>query len=159
MTKMTIRFLALLLATGAADSAGAHHSLANFDTTQAVRVKGTVVEFHQINPHSLIFMDEKTADGKTRRWAIEGPAVRQLVRSGFAKDALKAGDVVEVCGYLPKDVTIRQIANPDARAQSISGRLLNAETMVMPDGREQSWGDYHFHKCFPPGYNDGHATR
>ena len=159
MKKTTTGVLALLLAFGSAGSLSAHHSLANFDTTQAVRVKGTIVEFHQINPHSFIFVDEKGADGKTRRWAIEGPAIRQLLRGGFAQDALKAGDVVEICGYLPKEATIWQIANRDARAQSVSGRLLNAEMIVMPDGREQRWGDYHFHKCFPPGYSDGHPTR
>lgn len=52
-----------------------------------------------------------------------------------------------------------QIANPDPTATSISGRLINAETLVMPDGHEQSWGDYGVHKCFAPGYEDQHSKR
>ena len=53
----------------------AHHSLANFDQTKAIRVKGTVVRFHKINPHSFVYVEEKTADGQIRRWAGEGPVV------------------------------------------------------------------------------------
>jgi hypothetical protein len=49
---------------------------------------------------------------------------------------------------------IWQIASADPSAassspvQSTAGRLLNAELLVMPDGPEQSWGDYGVHKCF-----------
>lgn len=153
-TMRCLAVLALLLSTG---SLTAHHSLGNFDTTKAVRVKGTIAQFQQINPHSFIFLDEKTADGQTRRWAIEGPSVLQLTRTGFAKDALKFGDTIEVCGYVPKETIVWQIANADPHAASPSGRLINAETLVMPDGKQRSWGDYGVHKCFEPGYTDQHS--
>jgi hypothetical protein len=74
-----------------------------------------------------------------------------------ATNILKAGDVIEVCGYLPKERTVWQLANPTARAVSLAGRLITAELLVMPDGREQSWGDYGFHHCFAPGYTDQHS--
>ena len=135
----------------------AHHSLANFDTTKAVRVKGTVVQFHPINPHSVIFVEQKDADGVNRRWAVEGPSLIQLKRKGFAHDVLKPGDVVEVCGYVPKENTMWQIASADPGATSLAGRLINAETLVMPDGKEQSWGDYGVHLCFAPGFKDQHS--
>jgi hypothetical protein len=137
----------------------AHHSLANFDTTNAVRVKGTIVQFRRINPHTYIFLDQKGEDGQTRRWAIEGPSILQLSRKNFAEDGLKPGDVVEVCGYVPKEPIVWQIANPDPGATSIAGRLINAETLVMPDGHEQSWGDYGVHRCFAAGYEDQHSRR
>jgi uncharacterized protein DUF6152 len=137
----------------------AHHSLANFDTTTAIRIKGTVFQFRPLNPHSYIFLDEKTADGATRRWAVEGPSLIQLARKGVAKDVLKPGDVVEVCGYVPKEATVWQIASTDPSAQSPAGRLINAETLVTPDGHEQSWGDYGAHKCFAPGFADQHSRR
>ena len=135
----------------------AHHSLANFDTTQAVRVKGTIVQFNQINPHSFIYLEEKLENGNLRRWAVEGPSILQLKRIGFGTDVLKPGVVVEVCGYAPKEATMWQIASADPSAVSLAGRLLNAELLVLPDGREQSWGDYGFHKCFAPGYKDQHS--
>jgi len=134
----------------------AHHSLANYDTTTAVRVKGTVVQFQRINPHSLVFVDETRADGTNRRWAVEGPSLLQLDRSGFAKDGLKPGDAVEVCGYLPKEPIVWQVANPDS-GSSTAGRLLNGETLTTPDGQERSWGDYGVHKCFAPGHRDQHS--
>ena len=157
MKTMMIGGLTVLVALVSTTSVLAHHSLANHDTTKAVRVKGTIVQFHRINPHSFVVLDENVADGARRRWAVEGPSGLQLDRRGFAKDSLKPGDVVEVCGYLPKETVIWQFASPDPSALSPSGRLINAEVMVMPDGREQSWGDYGAHKCFADGYRDQHS--
>jgi Family of unknown function (DUF6152) len=148
MNNRMTAWIAALLAVVSAGSLQAHHSLANFDTTKAVRVKGTVVAFQQINPHSFIFLDEANAGGQTRRWAIEGPSLLQLSRRGAAKDIVKPGDVIEVCGYVPKETTIWQIASPDPSAASISGRLINAELLVMPDGHEESWGGYGVRKCY-----------
>jgi hypothetical protein len=159
MKKITAVWLAVVLAFVSASSMLAHHALVNYDTTKAVRVKGTIVEFHQINPHSFIFLDEKNTEGQTRRWAVEGPSVLQLKRMGFANDVLKTGDVIDVCGYAPKEAIIWQIASADSSRISLSGRLLNAEMMVMPDGKQQSWGDYGVHKCFAPGYTDQHSSR
>jgi hypothetical protein len=150
------RWLVVLVALLPAGSLLAHHSLANHDTTKPVRVKGTVVQFHPINPHSFIYLEEKGTDGQTRRWAVEGPSVLQLTRRGLEK-ALKAGDVVEVCGYAPRETLMWQIASADPKAVSLAGRLLTAELLVMPDGQEQSWGDYGFHHCFAPGYKDQHS--
>lgn len=155
----TTLMLAVLVLCASTATLLAHHSLANFDRTKAVRVKGTIVQFQRINPHSYIFLDQQGEDGQTRRWAIEGPSILQLDRKGFAKDGLKPGDVVEVCGYVPKETIVWQIGNPAPGATSIAGRLINAETMVMPDGHEQSWGDYGVHKCFAAGYEDQHSGR
>jgi len=157
VTKRTTGWLAVLVALVPAESLWAHHSLANYDTTKAVRVKGTVVEFHQINPHSFIFLEQTDTDGVTRRWAVEGPSLLQLKRRGVASDVLKRGDVVEVCGYAPKEAIVWQIASADPSAASPAGRLINAETLVMPDGKEESWGDYGVHKCFAPGFKDQHS--
>jgi len=148
----------VLVALVSAAPLHAHHSLANFDTTKAVHVKGTVVQFHPINPHSFIFVEQKDAEGVNRRWAVEGPSLIQLKRKGLASDVLKPGDVVEVCGYVPKENTMWQIASANPGATSLAGRLINAETLVMPDGKEQSWGDYGVHKCFEPGFKDQHSN-
>jgi Family of unknown function (DUF6152) len=150
MKKMTTGWLAVLIAFASAGSLLAHHSLTNFDTTKAVRVKGTVVRFQQINPHSFIFLDETSADGQTRRWAIEGPSLLQLSRRSLTKDIVKPGDVIEVCGYVPKETTIWQIASADPAAVNIAGRLINAELLVTPDGQEQDWGGYGVRKCYAP---------
>jgi hypothetical protein len=147
----------VVLVIASAGSLTAHHSLANHDTTTAVRVKGTVIEFHPINPHSFIILEETSAEGGRQRWAIEGPAGFQLTRRGVASDVLKPGDVIAVCGYMPKERTIWQIASASRDAVSLAGRLITAELLVMPDGREQSWGDYGFHRCFAQEYRDQHS--
>ena len=152
-----VAWLAILVAFVSTGSVRAHHSLANYDTMQAVRVKGTIVEFHRINPHSFIFLEQNSTDGPIRRWAVEGPSGLQLNRKGFPKDGLRPGDVVEVCGYVPKETIMWQIAGSDPGAISVSGRLINAETMVMPDAHEQTWSDYGGHKCFAPEYKDQHS--
>ena len=157
MKKMLTGVFAAVLALVPAGSLLAHHSIVAFDTTTAVRVKGKVVQFYPINPHSVIFLEQKGDDGTTQRWAAEGPAVFQLNRRGLAKDVLKPGDVVEVCGYVPKERTVWQIVSPDPNAISLAGRLINAEVLTMPDGQVQSWGDYGVHKCFEPDFKDQHS--
>jgi hypothetical protein len=155
--RRNVAWLAIFTVCVSAGSVRAHHSLANYDTTKPVRVKGTVVAFQRINPHSFVFLEQQPADGPIRRWAVEGPSGIQLDRKGFPKDGLKPGDLVEVCGYAPKEPIVWQITSADAGVVSQSGRLLNGETMVMPDGHEQSWGDYGVHKCFAPEYKDRHS--
>lgn len=152
----TAGWLVLLVSLLPAGSLVAHHSLTTFDTTTAVRVKGTVVQFHRLNPHSFIVLEEGSGPDR-RRWSAEGPSGLQLDRRGIAKDFLKPGDVVEVCGYLPKENTIWQIASSDPNAISVAGRLLNGESLVTRDGREESWGDYGVHKCFGPDHKDQHT--
>ena len=134
----------------------AHHSILNHDPTP-VRVKGTVVQIHRINPHSFVFLEQTGADGSRQRWAVEGPSSLQLARKNIAEDFLKPGEVIEVCGYTLKEKTMWQIASADPSAVSLAGRLITAELLVMPDGRIESWGDYGLHHCFPPGYRDKHS--
>lgn len=157
--KNKVRWLGVVGALVSAGTLAAHHALTNFDTTKAVRVKGVVVRFQQINPHSFLFVDGVGPDGQTRRWAIEGPSVLQLGRRSFGQEMLTEGSIVEVCGYLPKETITWQIASPDPGAASMAGRLINAELLIMPDGKEQAWGDYGVHRCFAPGYSDQHSPR
>jgi len=156
MKPLMIVWLVVLVVLMSAGAGLAHHSLANHDTTKAVRVKGTIVQFHPINPHSFIYLEEKALDGQIRRWAVEGPSGVQLARRSLEK-VVKPGDVIEVCGYAPKEALMWQIASADPGAVSLAGRLITAELIVMPDGKVQSWGDYGFHRCFPPDYRDGHS--
>src|SRR5262245_42155833 len=102
LKKLMAGCTAVLAALASAGSLAAHHSLSQFDTTTPVRVKGVIVLFERVNPHSILFVDQEIGNGKVQRWAVDGPSYVQLNRMGFDKVALKAGDVVEVCGYIPK---------------------------------------------------------
>jgi uncharacterized protein DUF6152 len=151
---MTV-WLAALVVLMSAGAGLAHHSLANHNTTKAVRVKGTIVQFNKINPHSFIYVEETLPDGQKRRWAVEGPGIFLLQRRGL-DNLLKPGDVVEVCGYPPNENTVWQIASADGKT-SLAGRLITAELIVLPDGKVQEWEDYGFHHCFPPDHRDRHS--
>jgi hypothetical protein len=156
MKSLTTIWLAVLVMLMSAGAGLAHHSLANHETTNAIRVKGTIVQFHAINPHSFIYVEEKGAGGQIRRWAVEGPGGTLLARRGWEK-LVKPGDVIEVCGYGPKEPLMWQIASADPGATSLAGRLITAELIVLPDGKVQEWEDYGFHHCFPPDYRDRHS--
>ena len=103
----------------------AHHSLARFDTTTPVRVKGTVVRLERVNPHSIIVLDETTEDGQIQRWAVDGPGPTMLARMGVDTDFLKAGDVIEVCGFVTKEGVPSQRALPEPA--SVSPNSVHAE--------------------------------
>ena len=156
MKPLMTGWLAALVALVSAGTALAHHSLANHETTKAIRVKGTIVQFHAINPHSFIYLEERNADGQIRRWAVEGPGAFLLARRSLEK-IVKVGDVIEVCGYPPKEATMWQSASANPGTASLAGRLITAELIVLPDGKVQQWEDYGFHHCFPPDYRDMHS--
>jgi Family of unknown function (DUF6152) len=137
-------------------SLAGHHAESEFDGTRSVTVKGTIVLFERVNPHTFIFVDEKGKNGEMHRWAIAGPGIVQLTRMGIAKDALKTGDVIEACGYVTKEgVPSQRTVSTEPR--NISGQLLSAELVVTPDGKERKWSDYGHHKCLGSGYQDFHS--
>ena len=139
MKRLITGGIAAILVVAATGSLRAHHSLARFETTTAVRVKGVIADVAWINPHSIVYVDEKRPDGKIQRWAAEGPAGQQLARRGIDKDVFRVGDEIEVCGYILKE--------EDTTSTNVSGRLLAAEDVVFWDGKKRPWGDYGRHKC------------
>lgn len=153
--------LTAVLVSGA--SLVAHHSLAQYDTSKAVRVKGEVVLVQRVNPHSVIVLDQKTSDGKVQRWAVEGPNLNALTRRGLDKDFVKVGDTIEACGYVTKDGRERTINNApisqslrDTNPNSVTGKVMDGELLTLPDGKKQIWSDYGFHHCMDPEYRDPH---
>lgn len=141
--KKRITRWAALFVLASASSLAAHHALTQFDTTTGVTLKGTVVRFERVNPHSFLYIEAKGKDGDTQLWTIEGPNVTQLSRMGIAIDALKAGDAVEACGYVLKEGRSRH--------------FLTGELLTLPDGRKQKWLDYGHHKCLGEDHQDLHS--
>lgn len=130
----------------------AHHSLAQFDTTTPVQLKGTVVRFDRTNPHSRILVDQTTQDGHVQRWAVDGPAPNALARMGIDEDFLKAGDVIEVCGFVLKEGAVQPASSVPASAPPVSTRPISGHLLVMPDGKRMFWADYGvIEKCLKPG--------
>jgi len=158
MKKMMSAWTAIIVLLASAGLLVGHHSLVQFDTTTAVRVKGSIVWIERVNPHSILFVDQKSADGQIHRWAVEGPSPVQLKRRGFDLETLKVGDVIEACGYATKEGVEPKrtvFTEPVSLSlKSMSGRRLDGELLVMSDGRKEVWSDYGHHKCLGPDYND-----
>jgi hypothetical protein len=74
----------------------AHHSGAMFDNEKSITIKGTVTEFNWTNPHSSFKVSVPDAAGKEEIWAIEMNAPQNLMRSGWKRTTIKAGDKVSV---------------------------------------------------------------
>jgi hypothetical protein len=141
MTTRLATTIAALIAVACAGGLCAHHSVSMIEVSKSVWLKGTVVRYEPISPHTRFELDVKATDGAVQRWTIEGPFPGRLSRiltlNGMAvdEDFLHAGDVVEVCGFFPK----RQ---DEASADAASLHYVHGHVLIMPDGRMQSWGPY-----------------
>src|SRR5215471_12993564 len=100
--KRIATYLAGAAALACAGQLRAHHSISAIEITTPVWVKGTVVQYEPINPHAMIELDVRGADGEMQRWRLQGPNPARLERYHLASDFLKVGDVIEACGFVPK---------------------------------------------------------
>ena len=89
-----------------AGQAQAHHSFSMFDTNREVTLEGTVREFQWTNPHAWVQLMVKDPGGKEVEWSIEGSSPNNLVRFGWKRTSLKAGDHVQAVIHPLKDGAI-----------------------------------------------------
>lgn len=85
-----------LAAVALAAPATAHHSAAMFDSSKLVVLRGEVVSFSYLNPHSWISL-KGAPEGSTeaaKRWDVEATSPSSLARIGVQKDTLKPGEKV-----------------------------------------------------------------
>jgi hypothetical protein len=98
--------LLLLLAVPLA----AHHAFSNeFDVNQPVTLKGTLVVWEMINPHSWFHINVKGPDGKVTEWMIEGGSPNTLIRLGVTKYTVKVGTELTIEGYRAKEGTNKAV--------------------------------------------------
>ena len=76
--------------------AQAHHSMAMFEQSKTVTLKGTVKQFQWTNPHCYIQLMVKDAAGKDVEWSLEMGAPMYLYAKGWRPSALKAGMPIKV---------------------------------------------------------------
>jgi uncharacterized protein DUF6152 len=72
--------------------ASAHHGTAGYDMAKVITLTGPVTKVDWTNPHIVIYMDAKNAQGNLQHWTLELSAPLLMQRFGWTKDSVKAGD-------------------------------------------------------------------
>ena len=93
------RLISLCAAMGAAcalQPVSAHHSFAMYDNGKQVTIEGVVKELQWTNPHVWIQVLVPNAKGGQDEWSVECTSVNFMVRRGFSKTTIKAGDKISV---------------------------------------------------------------
>lgn len=76
----------------------AHHSSAPFyDATKRVEAQGAVTRLLIRNPHSFLYFDETTPQGKVE-WQVELGTAASLNRTGWTTETLKPGTIIKISG-------------------------------------------------------------
>jgi hypothetical protein len=87
---------------------------------QLVTVKGTVTDFTWENPHPMITLEVRTAEGKPEKWLVGGPAINRMEAIGWTRTTVKPGDVITGTGYQFGD----------------GQKIIRLEKVVLADGKE-----------------------
>jgi hypothetical protein len=119
MKAIKITACVLLLLVSAAVSLSAHHSWP-VSLSTLVTVKGTVTEFNWGNPHPMITLEVRTADGGTEKWLVGGPAITRMEAHGWTKTTVKSGETMTGIGY--------QFADGQ--------KIIRLERVILADGKE-----------------------
>ena len=99
-----LALVSVVCGLAAAGDVSAHHSFAIFfGGDKTVAVTGTVTEFTFANPHGVIAVNVKEANGETDVWKAETNSPSILRRRGWEKDSLKVGDVITIEGWPARD--------------------------------------------------------
>ena len=72
----------------------AHHGTAGYEMSKTVTLTGTVTGYDWNNPHIIVYLDAKDANGTVQHWSIELAAPLLMVRRGWSKNSMKVGDQI-----------------------------------------------------------------
>jgi len=87
----------LAAVVSAGSPAVAHHSFAMYEPTKTLTLKGTVKSFQWTNPHVVVWVLVQPEDGgAVQEWSLETTSPGVLIRNGWTRQSLKAGDRVSV---------------------------------------------------------------
>ena len=83
----------------------AHHGTAGYDREHPITLTGVVTEYAFLNPHALIHLDVRAADGTIEKWVAEAAPPQRLFRGGWKTNSFKPGDKITLTGSPMKDGT------------------------------------------------------
>ena len=116
-----ITAIAVLLILSIGGPAFAHHSIAHYDPTQVLELKGTVTGVRWRQPHVYVVYDVKASDGTTVEWTGELASPTSLMAQGVTRDSIKVGDEIVVTTSPAKNGNhlgfVRKIVGADGKVR------------------------------------------
>src|SRR5688572_19216358 len=131
MIRATFGVAVLALALLLPAPARSHHSNVAYEVTKVITVTGVVKEFQWVNPHTWLHLVVDDQKGGKVEWAAEGRAPGILLRAGWTRAILKAGETVTVDMSPAKDGSKTAII---ARVTKADGTILSNQP-VFDGGR------------------------
>jgi hypothetical protein len=120
--RVAVAVLLGLASLAVAMSGAAHHSFAaEFDIAKPVTLTGSVTRVEWTNPHAWLYLDVKDARGTVQSWAVEIVSANGLMRRGWTRETVKAGDLITVEGFGARDGS--NTANASAVVRASGERL------------------------------------
>jgi hypothetical protein len=95
----------MMMMTSAAPVLAHHAFSAEFDVKKPLTLKGTLVKWEMINPHSWFHIEVKDPSGEVVEWMVEGGSPNSLIRQGVTKATLQIGMELVIEGYQAKDAS------------------------------------------------------
>ena len=92
--------LAILLAT--AETRAQRSFTAAYDSSRKVTLEGSVTKVEWVNPRAFLFLNVRDSTGTVSNWAVELGNPLDLEKSGYKSSSLRAGDIVNVEGFLAR---------------------------------------------------------
>ena len=107
--KLAIAIVGVAVLLGASQVRAHHAFAAEFDVNKPLTLKGTLIKWEMVNPHSWFHIGVKDKDGKVTTWMVEGGSPNQLIRTGVTKNTVPVGTELVVEGYQAKDGTMKAV--------------------------------------------------
>lgn len=122
MKCLSVIAVALLVVALSPTVALPHHSNVAYEVTKVITITGVVKGFDWVNPHTWLHVVVDDGKGGKVEWACEGRAPGVLLRAGWSRSILKAGETVTVDMSPAKDGSKVSII---ARVTKADGKILS----------------------------------
>jgi hypothetical protein len=101
MTRVTYAVLvaAMLAAPMLVERAYAHHGAGLYEVRKNMELEGKLTRLDFVNPHSYVYFDVVSADGKVIAMKCEMRSATTLRRSGWSPEMFKSGASIKVTGH------------------------------------------------------------
>jgi hypothetical protein len=118
--KVLVLVLVIVSCFAFTSSLWAHHGARQVYEGKSITLMGVVTDYEWSNPHSIVSVAVKDDKGNVEEWHAEILPPTEMLRAGWTKESIKAGDEVTLTG------------RPGKYAQHI----LWLEYLVTPDGKK-----------------------